>query len=307
MSNNFGFCFGVIIFLFLFLIVILGVKVILLRRAFREIMEEFEERIHKDTNTLISISSRDVYARALAANMNRQLRELRSKRHRFEQGDLEIREAVSNVAHDLRTPLTAICGYLDLLSESEHSDTAVRYLAVIRERTEAMKQMTEELFRYSVFMNTAQDAVYENLCLNSVLEESIMAYYTALQGCHITPEIVMTEKRIERRLNKNALSRILGNLIGNAIKYSDGDLRIELTERGEMVFSNHASRLDEVTVGKMFDRFYTVETAAKSTGLGLTIAKTLTEQMGGTISAVYSDHLLSIRLVFENMVCESEI
>lgn len=74
-----------------------------------------------------------------------------------------------------------------------------------------------------------------------------------------------------------------------------------------MVFSNHASRLDEVTVGKMFDRFYTVETAAKSTGLGLTIAKTLTEQMGGTISAAYNDHLLSIRLVFENMVCESEI
>ncbi|MDE5931133.1 MAG: HAMP domain-containing histidine kinase, partial [Lachnospiraceae bacterium] len=94
------------------------------------------------------------------------------------------------------------------------------------------------------------------------------------------------------------LSRIIGNIISNAMKYSDGDLQITLSERGEMTFSNHASGLDEVQAGKLFDRFYTVHTARKSTGLGLSIAKQLTERMGGIIDAGYREGMLSIYLFF---------
>ena len=103
---------------------------------------------------------------------------------------------------------------------------------------------------------------------------------------------------MRRTLNKNALSRIFGNIVSNAIKYSDGDLQIVLQETGELVFSNHASALDEIQVGKMFDRFYTVETANKSTGLGLAIAKMLTEQMNGSIRAAYQDNILNIFIFF---------
>lgn len=96
--------------------------------------------------------------------------------------------------------------------------------------------------------------------------------------------------------NENALTRVLGNIISNAIKYSDGDMKITLSENGEITFSNMAYGLDEIQVGRLFDRFYTVETARKSTGLGLAISKTLIEEMNGTISAEYENSRLSIHI-----------
>lgn len=89
--------------------------------------------------------------------------------------------------------------------------------------------------------------------------------------------------------------------LNNAIKYSDGDLDITLTDSGEVIFANTAPRLNEVQVGKLFDRFYTVEAARKSTGLGLAIARTLIEQMNGTISAKYENGRLSICIFFPDI------
>ena len=99
---------------------------------------------------------------------------------------------------------------------------------------------------------------------------------------------------------RQALSRVFSNLISNIIKYSDGDLKIVLSENGEITFSNMASRLDKIQMGRLFDRFYTVEAARKSTGLGLAISKTLVEQMNGTISAKYEDSRLSILIFFRH-------
>ena len=163
---------------------------------------------------------------------------------------MELKEAVTNISHDLRTPLTAICGYLDLLVNEEKSEAVERYLSVIGNRAEALKQLTEELFQYSVIQSPSSDIALENLDLNSVLEESISAYYAALKGCGIVPEISIPEQRIRRRFNRNVLSRVFGNIIGNAIKYSGGDLKIDLSETGEIVFTNTAPHLDEVLVGK---------------------------------------------------------
>lgn len=279
-------------------VIILLIKLYLIRKSARELKEAFAQRLITDTNTLIDISSRDRHMRALARDINTQLRTLRQERHRFLQGDLEVKEAITNISHDLRTPLTAICGYLELLKQEEKSEAAARYLAVIEERTETLKQLTDELFRYSVVTSTIQNTTTIPVILNNVLEESVSGWYAALKGCRITPSISMPEENVTRQLNKNALSRIFGNILSNAIKYSDGDLQITLTEKGEIIFSNHASTLTEVQVAQLFDRFYTVETAQKSTGLGLSIARALTEQMGGTITAYYQSSILSIRLLF---------
>ena len=96
--------------------------------------------------------------------------------------------------------------------------------------------------------------------------------------------------------DRSALNRIFSNLLSNAVKYSSGDLKITLKENGEITFENTAETLDEVQVGRLFDRFYTVEDAGKSTGLGLAISRTLTEQMGGTAEAEYKDGRLVIVL-----------
>lgn len=280
------------------LLLLLLFKVHLLQKSAEEIRKAFSDKLDTETNTLIDISSRDRFMRALAADINGQLKKLRRERHRYKQGDLAVKDTIANISHDLRTPLTAICGYLDLLDEEETSETVKQYLAVIKNRTNALKELTEELLSYSIAASSAP-LVLEETVLNHVLEESISFHYAALKGCKITPAISMPDEKIIRMLDKNALFRIFENIIGNAIKYSDGDLQITLSKQGQVTFSNHAAMLNEIDVQRLFDRLYTVKTAKKSTGLGLSIAKTLTEQMHGKITARYTAGMLFIDLIFK--------
>ena len=280
------------------IIIVLIIKIDRMQRSVKNIASDFAERLITDTNTLIDTASRDKYIRQLANEINRQLRKLREQRHRFEQGDSELKNAVTNISHDLRTPLTAIWGYLDLLEEEKMSESVAKYIEMIRNRAELLSQLTEELFRYSVILAEGKELTKEPVVLNGVLEESIAAFYAVLTERGIAPEIRMPHKKVIRVLDCSALSRVFSNLLNNALKYSDGDLEITLSENGEMDFVNQASGLDEVQVGKLFDRFYTVEAARKSTGLGLSIAKTLVEQMGGSITAQYEKERLKIRVYF---------
>ena len=288
----------IIIGILLLIIFVLLAKVYFLRKSAQEISEAFRDRLTADTNTLIDISTRDPYMRQLAADINMQLRLLRKQRHKYLTGDRELKEAVTNISHDLRTPLTAICGYLDLLEREEKSENTARYLSLIENRVDAMKQLTEELFRYSVILSTEEMAM-ETVHINGVLEESIASFYGALTSRGIQPDIRITENRIERQLNREALGRVFSNILNNALKYSDGDLEVFLHDDGEIIFSNTASRLNEVQVGKLFDRFFTVEAARNSNGLGLAISKTLVEQMGGSISAELTNNKLIIYIRFQ--------
>lgn len=278
-------------------VAVLAVKVYTLRKAASEIAEAFSARLREDTNTLIDISSRDRKMRALAEAVNRELKLLRRQRQQFVNGDRELKEAVAGVSHDLRTPLTAIYGYLELLEREELSDDATRYVARIRGRAEALRELMEELFRYSVVASTPEVAPEPvNLC--RVLEESLISFYGSFTGQGIEPEVTIPEEEIRRNLDPTALTRIFGNIIGNAIKYSDGDFAVTLTPDGTVTFTNTAAALSSVDVGKLFDRFFTVDSARKSTGLGLSIAKLLTERMHGTIGAEYAEGKLVITVRF---------
>ena len=239
--------------------------------------------------------------RHLANTINKQLRKLRTERQRFQQGDMELKNAVINISHDLRTPLTAIRGYLELLEQEEKSKAASRYIGIIKERVDILTQLSEELFSSSIIISMKDNTIREQVVINTVLEESIAAFYTVLTERNIVPVIQITHIKIIWVLDRAALSRVFSNLISNVVKYSDGDLLIVLSESGEITFSNKASGLDEIQVGRLFDRFYTVEAARKSTGLGLAISKTLVEQMNGTISANYKNSRLSIRIFFRQV------
>ena len=274
------------------------IYLLILRSSIREVAEELEEKLRTDTNTLISISTGDSSVQLLASKINRQLQALRKERLKLQTGNDELTTAVTNISHDLRTPLTAICGYLDLLEQEPQSEKSGRYLAVIRERTDAMRSLTEELFRYSVITATADELDMQAVRLNDILEQSLAGFYGALSARGITPEIRMPEAAVIRELDAAALRRIFDNILSNAVKYSDGDLTIRLRPDGSVTFSNRASSLSRVQAERLFDRFYTVETARNSTGLGLSIAKLLTEKMGGTITAEYESGHLQICIAF---------
>ena len=155
------------------------------------------------------------------------------------------------------------------------------------------------MFQYTVAASDTEELALSKVCLNGVLEKSISSYYVVLTQHNIIPQITIPDQKVERMVNENALSRVIGNIISNAVKYSDGDLKISLQTDGTLTFSNHAAGLTEVQVGRLFDRFYTVSNARKSTGLGLSIAKTLIEKMGGTITAAYADSVLTICMKFD--------
>ena len=160
-----------------------------------------------------------------------------------------------------------------------------------------MKQLTEELFSYSMILS-AGDIVLESVDMVPVLEESVAGFYGPMKVRGIEPVIHMPEGPVIRWLNRAALSRIFGNILSNALKYSAGDLEIILLESGEVRFSNSASDLNDVQVGRLFDRFFTVEAARSSTGLGLAIAKTLVERMDGIIGAELQAETLTIHISF---------
>lgn len=279
-------------------IVILLIKIYYLKKSAKEIRNAFERLMMTDTNAVIDISSRDADMRRLAGSINVQLKQFYKKRQRYERGDIELKEAITNISHDLRTPLTAIYAYLNLLKTEEKNETVSQYLNKIENRTDVLKQLTEELFKYTVSVSDAEHFTYENVVINQALEDCVSSYYAVIKKCHIVPHIEMPEKKVKCCLDKNALSRILENILSNVVKYSSGDLHISLQEDGKITFSNHTAELTETQVARLFDRFYTVNTARQSTGIGLSIAKVLVEQMKGTISASYENNMLTIRIDF---------
>lgn len=287
-----------IIIVLAFCVVGLLLFLLSLRASLKEVARELNDKLKTDTNTLISISSGDRAMRTLASEINCQLHLLRKERLKLQHGDMELKNAVTNISHDLRTPLTAICGYLDLLMQQPQSKATERYLSVIRERTDAMRGLTEELFRYSVISGTTEELHFEPVCLNDILEQSLAGFYGTLSERGIVPDIALSEQPIERTLDRHALRRIFDNILSNAAKYSDGDLSVRLSPDGTVWFENHAKDLDAMQTAHLFERFYTVNTARSGTGLGLSIAKLLTEKMGGNVIVEYNEGKLRIFVRF---------
>ncbi|MBR4781715.1 MAG: HAMP domain-containing histidine kinase [Lachnospiraceae bacterium] len=271
-------------------------KIYLLKKSAGEIRKDFAEKVSMDTNTQITISSADKDMQSLVNDLNKQLERLRNEYLKYNQGNTELKRAITNIAHDLRTPLTALYGYIDLLKNSDDPEKKAQYLSIMKERAEIMKQLVEELFRYSLVVSDEKELNIEKIFINKLLEESIGSFYPALNEKRIEPDINITSKHIYWNADKQALERVFSNLLNNVIKYSDGDLIICLSEDGVLKFSNTARNLTTIKVEQLFDRFYTVNDAKNSTGLGLSIARALVEKMGGTISAEYKNEMLTLSI-----------
>lgn len=283
--------------LFGVLLLILAGKVYTLRKSARQLREGMARQLERETNTLLSVSSGDREMRALADALNGQLAQLRTERQRYQHGDQELKEAITNISHDLRTPLTAIVGYLALLEGEEKSEAVERYLSQISNRTQVLHQLSEELFAYAL-LTAPQPLHPQRVDLRGLVEEALLSYCGAMEQRGMEPTIQLPEGRVERTMDPTAAGRVLSNIISNALKYSAGDFAVTMTPDGVITFANSAPDLNPVLVQRLFDRFFTVETARHSTGLGLSIAKLLTQQMEGSLEAKYQEGQLVITLSF---------
>ena len=279
-------------------------KLLLLRKDLKEICIGLTEYTCSSSNTLLTVASNDKQIRKLAAVLNKQLDQLRKQRRQYIHGENKLKESVTSISHDLRTPLTAVCGYLDLLEQEEISDTAKRYIQIIQNRVELLNQLTEELFEYTVTLLSKNDTDTGEVVVNELIEESIAGFYAVLKKQHIEPVIKLPQKKIKRVLSASNLSRVMINLLHNAVKYSDGDLQIMLSEQGEIIFANTAAELDTIQVAKLFDRFYTVHNAENTTGLGLEISRTLICEMDGRMYAEYKENKLYVHILLPEVKAE---
>mgnify|MGYP003621280227 CR=1 FL=1 len=284
-----------------FTLAVLILKITILKGSIRQIRREFKERDELNSSAKIGISFRDADLCGLTDDLNKTLEKMRKKYNLYVQGDSEVKQTIGNASHDLRTPLTAIIGYLELAKgKMQAGEDITSYLDIIENRARYMKELTDELFEFSGIIgdNDREELQTEEIEINRVLEDSIIDYYSVLSENGIEPLVEITEEPVVRFLNRHALERIFANLLNNAVKYSQGDLKITLAGSGEITFENYAPELTEIQVQQLFDRFYTLRTGRNSTGLGLAIARNLVTQLNGTIAAKRIEKNLVIRISF---------
>lgn len=290
------------IWFYLFIVVLLVaifliLKVLIMRQEIKNIGEAITEIINTDTNNLITISTNDSELKKLANVLNKSLKELRQLELEYKNGNQELKSSITNISHDLRTPLTAIRGYLDLM-DNNLTEKQIKYLKIVDNKVNDLTELTEQLFDFSKTLDIQNEIKRENICINDILEDSIASFYSLFKIHNITPKIEICEETIIKSLNKNMLKRIFENIISNALKYGENNFYVKLHNDGTIEFSNETNKLDQVSLEKIFERYYTISDAKKSSGIGLSIAKQLVDLSGGVIKAKYKNKRLIIIVKF---------
>lgn len=272
------------------------IKLYFLKKSLKEIRISLDIILKTDTNQLLTISSTDKEMKAFVNDLNKELQNLRKEKLEYENGNQELKKIITNISHDIRTPLTAIQGYVDLMKEN--TEKQEEYRQIIEKKTEELTLLTDQLFDFSKTMDIGIKIKKEKCCINEILEEVLANMYPIFKERQIRPKLDICEQKIYRNLDKNSINRIFENILSNVCKYGEGDFKVTLDSKGVITFSNKATSLDEISVQKIFDRYFTVENAKKSTGLGLSISKQLVELNGGTISARYIKGNLIVNICF---------
>lgn len=232
----------------------------------------------------------------LADNINKMAKALQDNIAKDRQIEKDKNDMITNISHDLRTPLTSIMGYLRLIKEGKWKEKAEvdDYIQIVYGKSEQLKVLIDDLFEYSTLAHGSLDLKRENICINELLEQLVEEMVLQAEENQIFFEKEITSKPIIAYVNADKLVRAIENLIINAIKYSykPGTIKIVLCCEANRLWirvSNFSKEISEEDLAKVFDRFYKVDkarfTASEGSGLGLAIAKTIVEQHGGTIWA----------------------
>ncbi len=260
---------------------------ILQRGEILHIARQLSEIKDEDTNVLIH--SRNGTADALINRINALLKETREIRVRYAQKNHTLEQMMTNISHDLRTPLTSAMGYIDMIQHTDlPEEEKSRELAIVEKRLIRLEELISSFFEFSQIISSGKQPEKTELNLVSVLEESIVHYYDDYcgRGRQILFQCEMHKLMISS--NQNMLLRIFDNLISNALKHGKGDLTITVQHtQGIQICFENALDMPDMDVSHIFDEFYTTDISRTkgNTGLGLAIARQFTEMLGGTIMA----------------------
>ena len=293
-------------------LVLAVIKIVLLRRGFDELTDNIEDQVSGKTQIPVTLSTSDPHARKAAETINRELKNLDRERNEYLDGNRKVAEAVTGISHDIRTPLTAINSYLDLMADEKDEALKAQYLERIKSRTLSLSDLADELFKYSTSTDPerypvqTENIASEPIDICRVLEECMLSFYAGFKKRGIEPDIEIPDEPVFVLCDKKSANRIFENIIGNAIKYANNDLKVKLDPKGQVIFSNPAPDLTPVSAAKLFDRYFTVNEGHASTGLGFSIAKELITRNNGTIEADLKDGILMITVSFNLKEAEEQ-
>jgi signal transduction histidine kinase len=281
------------------LIIMLTVYIAFIRLQLHNISKQLSKRLSEKTRQPISLQLQSKELNALASNINKCLKAEENLRLNRIREEKRFKELIANISHDLRTPLTAIKGYQQLMKSGELTDTQQKKLEVAQKYTEELGQLIEHFFEYSYLLTTEPELNIERFNLTNLVTEYIVSSIPILEANNLAVSFEDTPP-IYVRSDKEMVTRIIQNLIQNCVQHSNGDIEVRLITSKNVIisFRNSVKETAEIDVGKLFDRFYTGDKSRSSstTGLGLSIVKLLAEQLGGSSTAALQDGLLDIQV-----------
>ena len=232
------------------------------------------------------------------------LLELRRKEKQYyQEKETLIADTYTNLSHDIRTPLTSLDGYFQLMEACENVEEQRRYLNIIHERIHSLNEMLEELFMFTKLKNESYRLELTSCCINRILKETVFSYYDDWVRREIQPDIQITEEQLYIDGNKQGLSRIIQNVIKNGLDHGEKKIRIVLKrEQNQAVLriSNQVIASEQIDIEHVFDRFYKADAARSktSTGLGLSIAREFVRRMNGEIGAKIEENEFIVEMSF---------
>ncbi len=289
---------AVIFYVVIGIIIFSAAFMLLQRRSLRyidKIADSVRNISEGDLNTNVEVEGDDEFSE-IAANLNQMEVDIRDLMDRERESERTKNELITNVAHDLRTPLTSIIGYLELLRDdvAKDSETQHKYIDIAYTKAKHLEDLIEELFGFTKMnygkMSMKTDRVDIVKLLGQLLEE----FYPSFVDAGLTYELVSNVPAKIITADGNLLARLFDNLINNAIKYGkDGKKILVRIDAGDEIVTvtvtNYGYIIPKDELPLIFEKFYRVEQSRSSqtggTGLGLAIAKSIVEMHGGTISA----------------------
>ncbi len=278
-----------IIIILIIVIIILLTYLFLYHNEVKHISKEIDNIKDLDSNTLIHSKYNLKNINNLIYKINNLLTESKNIKIDYGNKNKSLMKMMTNISHDLRTPLTSALGYIDIILKSDLSEEEKkRDLITIEKRLRRLEELISSFFEFSKIISTNKRPALEKINLTSVLEESVIVFYDDYKKNNREILLDCNQRKIIINSNKMLLTRIFENLIGNAYKHSNSDLsiKVEIANKVKIIFSNELLD-DDVDVDKIFDEFYTVDISRtkEGTGLGLAIAKEFTRQLNGKIYA----------------------
>lgn len=293
----------IIIILLVILVGFLISILLLYKKDLRKIKKELKDINDKKLdNTKIRSNSRDRDIEELLFEINKSLDGRQKTSIDYINKEKEIKETIASLSHDLRTPLTSIKGYVDLLLNRELASKEIEYLNIIKSRSKTLEDLVSSFYELSKLELKEYDYNLEYINIKEILTEVIVSFYDEFKLANLEPIVELGEGDFMIIGDRNSMERIFINLIDNGIKYSKDYFKVILSSNDKIRinFINATDYLEDKDIEKIFNRFFIMDTSrqSESTGLGLYITRKMIEDMGYSIEARLKDKNIDIEISF---------